>query len=112
MRLIYLQLSTWQGISIGAEHWYGKLVDGDTGNSVELERKLTAHEARTMNNIIQEINDTWPEGENRKAMHWLASQLAILGHDVQKLGATAETVRINGKWFNLCVNSDGGFYVN
>jgi hypothetical protein len=42
-KLAYLDITSWVGISIGAEHFYGNLIMGD--NKIELMREITIHEA-------------------------------------------------------------------
>ena len=51
-----LEVTTWKGMSVGAVHWYAKLwIDhltdnpNDTPTLIELERKLTGAERRTLN---------------------------------------------------------------
>lgn len=53
----HLEVSTWQGISIGAVHWYCKVIveENDTDvERVEIQRPLTAKEAATLNKEEQE----------------------------------------------------------
>jgi hypothetical protein len=45
--IVYLELSNYTGISLGAIHWYGKLVG--KGKRVELENVLTAKHAALLN---------------------------------------------------------------
>lgn len=47
LKVVYLEISSWRGISIGASHWYGKLVCN--GEHIELRRKLSAKDAAEMN---------------------------------------------------------------
>lgn len=51
MKTVWLSISSWRGICVGAVHWYGELVDtyGDDGKRIRLERKLTAAEALALN---------------------------------------------------------------
>ena len=46
-QIVYLEITSWYGISIGAEHYYGKLSGSDT--VVELERTLTSRQAKELN---------------------------------------------------------------
>jgi hypothetical protein len=52
----HLEVSTWQGISIGAIHWYCKIVveENDKVERIEMKRPITAKEAATMNKEEQE----------------------------------------------------------
>lgn len=53
----HLEVSTWQGISIGAVHWYCKVIIEENDKDferVEMTRPLTAKEAATMNKEEQE----------------------------------------------------------
>jgi len=50
MSICYLEITTWQGVSIGAQHFYGELkTSDDYKDSVSLERKLTPRSAAAMN---------------------------------------------------------------
>ena len=50
MSICYLEITTWQGISLGAQHFYGELRTSDDYNdSAKLERKLTPRAAAAMN---------------------------------------------------------------
>lgn len=51
--LAYLEISSYTGISIGATHFYGKLIfyNGDKREDHELRRELSASEARLLNKI-------------------------------------------------------------
>lgn len=42
---VFLEVSSWQGVSIGAEHYYGKLVRYSPYHTVELEYRLTEKQA-------------------------------------------------------------------
>ena len=46
-RIVYLHITTWQGISLGAIHYYGKLHGG--GREVKLQHPLTAEQAAQVN---------------------------------------------------------------
>jgi len=47
MKIAYLEINSWVGISFNAEHIYGKLhIDGET---IELERKISKEEADILN---------------------------------------------------------------
>lgn len=48
-KVVYLEITTWAGISFGAEHYYGKLIScGKEWKTVEVSRKMTAKEARVL----------------------------------------------------------------
>lgn len=48
---VYLEISSWIGISIGAIHFYGKMKcsDGDEFKSIEMLHPLTISQARELN---------------------------------------------------------------
>ena len=51
MKIVYLVISSWTGISIEAEHFYGKLIFRDkyeTIQEIELKRKLSLKEAKLL----------------------------------------------------------------
>jgi len=53
-KVIHLEITTWAGMSIGAIHYYGKLVGEDEQGEykkVEVEKGMTAREARAMNKL-------------------------------------------------------------
>ena len=43
--IAFLEITSWQGVSIGAEHYYGKIITHNPYSHVELKRKLTAKQA-------------------------------------------------------------------
>jgi len=47
--IVFLKVSSWKGISIGAGHFYGVLIDLVTHESVELSYPLTQKEADCLN---------------------------------------------------------------
>ena len=58
MTIAHLEISTYQGISIGAIHWYAKLKIEDESEkwgskSIEIERKMSAKEAKIANKELQ-----------------------------------------------------------
>lgn len=60
----YLDIDNWTGISIGAIHWYGKIVIDGTGNdyiSIELKRVLSMKEAQLLNKTDKHCS--YREGE-------------------------------------------------
>ena len=60
---VYLEITTWQGLSIGAEHYYGKLCGYNKGEhiSVELKKVMTREDARILNK--KDSAHCWEEGE-------------------------------------------------
>ncbi len=49
-QVVYLDITSFSGVSIGAEHYYGKLVcSGDEYKTIELEKKLTSRQAKELN---------------------------------------------------------------
>jgi hypothetical protein len=60
----FLQISSWRGISIGATHFYGKIVSGDIKvPSVEIFRCLTSEEAKIINNAHKAYKYGYEEGD-------------------------------------------------
>ncbi len=51
MSIVYLKISTWQGISLGATHYYGELVmsAGEDYRVIELKKSLTKRQAAKLN---------------------------------------------------------------
>lgn len=47
--IVYLEISSWQGISFGAVHWYGELKDRNGNLLMELEYPLTESQALARN---------------------------------------------------------------
>jgi hypothetical protein len=53
----HLEINSWRGISIGAVHWYAKLIienNNEVISRTELQRKITAKEAANLNKELQE----------------------------------------------------------
>ena len=47
--IVYLDITSWQGMSIGAEHFYGALIhSGDTYQKIEVEGKMTSKQAKAL----------------------------------------------------------------
>lgn len=63
-KIFYLEISSWVGISIGAEHYYAKL---NTGNEkYELSREMTRNEAIALDekdDAMGSYEDAWERGE-------------------------------------------------
>lgn len=53
----HLHITSFRGISLGAIHWYGKLIIGlhSEKEKIELNRPLTAKEAKTMNSEASRV---------------------------------------------------------
>ena len=50
--VIYLKITTWRGMSLGAVHYYGKLNSNNYDDkSIELRKKMTSHEAAKLNKL-------------------------------------------------------------
>jgi len=67
-RIVYLDITSWQGMSIGATHYYGKLRGyiGKEYKTVELEYTMTARDAARLNKIDRDpgFGDYfWAKGE-------------------------------------------------
>jgi len=66
-RIVFLEVTSWRGISIGAEHYYGHLIsyNGEGLDKVELKRKLTAKDAVALNKKDSSItsHSRWKAGE-------------------------------------------------
>ena len=60
---IFLEISTWAGISLGAEHFYGKLRNSSFDKTVELLRKLTTVECIHLNKKDNYLGLRYREGE-------------------------------------------------
>lgn len=64
MKQVNLHITSWRGISIGANHWYGELlwtvdkerVDGSSMKTHRLSKKLTASEARELRKLDGQWN--------------------------------------------------------
>ena len=48
-KIVWLKISSWSGISIGAVHIYGELIPDGSQEGVSLEKTLTATQARKLN---------------------------------------------------------------
>jgi hypothetical protein len=62
--IVFLKITSWYGISVGAEHYYGKLTDFKTNENIELTYPLTKEDAKYLNKkekIEDEIG--YEEGE-------------------------------------------------
>ena len=47
--IVFLKITSWNGISVGAEHYYGKLTNFKTNESIELTYPLTTQDAEHLN---------------------------------------------------------------
>lgn len=45
----FLELSNWTGISVGAVHWYAKLIINEPYESIEIKRPLSDREVKELN---------------------------------------------------------------
>lgn len=60
---VYLEITTWQGISLGATHYYGKLVYG--AECIELTHSLTATQAAKLGRLHD-----WTYREGDRSPHF------------------------------------------
>ncbi len=114
LKVVYLDISSWRGISIGASHWYGKLVCGK--ERIELYRVLTAVGAREMNRRwgreTFEKDDTCKSFESERDIinlaratfkkHFKGASVLILGSPVY---ADPQKVLIGPRDFKQKVNA-------
>jgi len=65
---VYLQITSWAGVSIGAEHSYGELCgyNGKEDQTIELKKALTREDARLLNKKDSTYGRLWKEGELTK----------------------------------------------
>ena len=60
-----LQISTWMGVSLGAEHWYGRLSTDDGKRDERMRHSMTSEEAKNENKKDREMGQTffrWKKG--------------------------------------------------
>jgi hypothetical protein len=60
-KIVYLEITTWQGISIGATHYYGQLT-GRGMESIDLEYTITSAQAARLNKT-DEQSWGWKAGD-------------------------------------------------
>lgn len=61
--IVFLKITSWNGISIGAEHYYGRLTDFKTNKSIELTYPLTKEDAKYLNRKVTDEVGMYEEGE-------------------------------------------------
>lgn len=64
-KIVILAISSWRGISIGAEHFYGRLSTDDGKRDVRMTHPMTAEEAKANNKKDREMGQTymiWKKG--------------------------------------------------
>ena len=59
---------------------------------------------------IKEMGDTFKPGEMRTEFKSFILNLKYSGHNVEKLGQCAETILIDGDWYDLGIDPEGQFY--
>jgi len=80
LKFVHLEVTSWTGISIGAEHYYGSLVvSGDRKKTFELNRKLGDRECFYLNK-----KDSMPS-----IIRWKAGQLTIRFNTITQLETLA-----------------------
>lgn len=86
-RIVYAHIKTYQGLSLGASHWFGKLKT-DGCETIELTRVITAQEAETLNKKSK--GETYDAGEMTNK--WSS-----------RVSVRVEAIRVYGQSFPLAV---------
>lgn len=77
MKIVYLSISSWQGISIGAEHYYGKLHFNHDVEDVELKRTLNKQAANELTKTHSRIGMSIDYEEGEETISWNGVQSIV-----------------------------------
>ncbi len=73
MNIVYLAISSWQGISIGATHYYGRVHFNHDVEDVHLTRTLTDDSAKELSKLHGSIGVGYREGDETRSWNGVQS---------------------------------------
>lgn len=83
--LVFLKLTSWRGVSIGAEHWYARL-EWSSGRREVQRELLTAAEVQALNEKDQHATYRLGDTSHRFDLRWhaLAAGMRAFAHEFER----------------------------